>query len=106
MYINVINNHQDLGFMCLKDIEDAKQVTIILKTGVITITILINFSIFMSDRELINQSYSDKSSHERVISSISKQKLNTFENYHTANFNVYTGNVKKVILVKDKISSK
>jgi hypothetical protein len=108
MYINSINDRQDLGFMCLKDIEDGKQVTIILKTGVIyiTITILINSSLFMSDRELINQSYSDKSSHKRVISSISNQKLNTLENYHNSGLNVQTGIVKEVILVKDEISSK
>lgn len=108
MYINYINDRQDLGFMCLKDIEDEKQVTIILKTGVIyiTITILINSSLFMSDRELINQSYSDKSSHERVISSISNQKLNTLKDYHNSGLNVQTGNVKEVILVKDEISSK
>jgi len=42
----------------------------------------------MSDRELTHQSYSDKSSPERVISNISNQK-----------FNVQTGNVK------DQISS-
>ena len=108
MYINYINDRKDLGFMCLKDIENAKQVTIILKTGVIyiTITILINSSLFMSDRELINQSYSDKSYHERVISSISNQKLNTLKDYHNSGLNVQTGNVKEVILVKDEISSK
>jgi len=108
MYINYINDRQDLGFMCLRDIEDEKQVTIILKTGVIyiTITILINSSLFMSDRELINQSYSDKSSHERVISSISNQKLNTLEDYHNSGLNVQTENGKEVVLVKDEAGSK
>ena len=57
----------------------------------------------MRDRELINQSYSDKSSHERVISS---QKLNSLKDYHNSGLNVQTGNVKEVILVKDEISSK
>ena len=82
--------------MCLKDIEDGKQRTLILKTGVIyiTITIIINSSLFMSDLELINQSYSDKPSHERIISSISNQKLNTLKDYHNRGLNVQTGNVK------------
>ena len=52
-------NQKDLrlGFMCLKDIEDQKQITLILKTGVIyiTITIRIYSSLFMSDLDLINQ---------------------------------------------------
>jgi len=57
-----------IGFMCLKDIEDQKQITLILKTGVIyiTITIRIYSSLFMSDLDLINQSYSDRPSHERI----------------------------------------
>lgn len=61
--------------MCLKDIEDEKQITLILKTGVIyiTITIFVNSSLFMNDQDLIDPSYSDKPSHERVISSISNQ---------------------------------
>ena len=102
MYIGYINDRQDLGFMCLKDIEDGKQITLILKTGVIyiTITILINSSLFMSDLELINQSYSDKPSHERIISSISNQKLNTLKDYRNGGLNVRTVNVK------DDISSK
>ena len=82
--------------MCLKDIEDGKQITLILKTGVIyiTITILINSSLFMSGPELINQSYSDKPFHERIISNISNQKLNTLKDYHNRGLNVQTGNVK------------
>ncbi len=102
MYLGYIKDRQDLGFMCLKDIEDGKQITLILKTGVIyiSITILINSSLFMSDLELINQSYSDKPSHERIISSISNQKLNTLKDYHNRGLNVQTGNVK------DDISSK
>ncbi len=48
----------------------------------------------MSDLELINQSYSDKPSHERIISSISNQKLNTFKDYHNRGFTVPTGNVR------------
>lgn len=50
MYIAYIKDRQDLGFMCLKDIEGQKQITLILKTGVIYIsfTILINSSLFMS----------------------------------------------------------
>jgi hypothetical protein len=108
MYIGYIKDRQDLGFMCLKDIEDGKQITLILKTGVIyiTITILINSSLFMNDQDLINQSYSDRPSHERIISSISNQKLNTLKDYPNRGLNVQTGNVKEVILVEDKISSK
>jgi hypothetical protein len=108
MYIGYIKNRQDLGFTCLKDIEDWKQITLILKTGVIytTITIFINSSLFMSNLELTNQSYSDKSSHERIIFSISNQKLNTLKDYNNRGLNVQTGNVKEVILVEDEISSK
>lgn len=82
--------------MYLKDIEDRKQITLILKTGVIyiTITILINSSLFASDPELINQSYSDNPSYERIVSSISNQKLNTLTDYHNRGLNVQTGNVK------------
>lgn len=61
---------------------------------------------FTSNCELINQSYSDKLSHERIISSISNQKLNTLKEYTNRGFNVQTENVKDVILIKDKISSK
>ena len=45
--------------MCLKDIEDGKQMTLSLKIGIIYITITIfiniNSSSFMSNLELINQ---------------------------------------------------
>ena len=78
--------------MCVKDREDGKQIMYIIKVGVIylTITTLINPSLFMSDLELIknNQSY-----HEKIISSISNQKLNTFKDYHNRGLNVQTGNV-------------
>ena len=60
----------------------------------------------MNDQDLIDQSYSYRPSHERVISSISNQKLNILKDYHNRGLNVQTGNVKEVILVKDKISSK
>jgi len=92
--------------MCLQDIEDGKQIPLILKTGVvcITIIILINFSSLMSDPELITQSYSNKPSYERVISSISN--INTLKYYQNRGLNLQTGNVKEVILVKYEISSK
>ena len=63
--------------MCLRDIEAGKQVTVILKTGVICIAIMIfvNSSLFMNDQDVVDQSYSDRPSHERVISSISNQEL-------------------------------
>jgi hypothetical protein len=61
MYANYLNDRQDLGFRCLKDTEDAKQITVLLKTGVIyiTITIFINYSLFTNDGGLTNQSYSN-----------------------------------------------
>lgn len=102
MYIGYIKDRQDLGFMCLKDIEDQKQITLILKKGIlyISITIFINSSLFMSDLELISQSYSDKPSHEIIISSILNQKLNTLKDYHNRGLNVQIENVT------DDISSK
>ncbi|MDX5585574.1 MAG: hypothetical protein QNK20_11805 [Aureibaculum sp.] len=101
MYIGYIKNRQDLGFMCLKDIESGKQITLVIKTGVIyiTLTVFINSSLFISDRELIQNSYSDKQSHERLISSLSTQQLNTLKEYCNRGLNVQTGNVK------DEISS-
>lgn len=48
----------------------------------------------MSDQGLSSQSYSDKSSHKIIISSISNQKLNTLKNYPNRGLNVETGNVK------------
>lgn len=51
MYIGYIKDRQHLGFMCFKDIKDGKQITLIY----ITITIIINSSLFMSD--LDHQSY-------------------------------------------------
>jgi len=66
MYLGYINDRQDLDFLCFKDVEDGKQISLILKTRVIHIfistTIFIN-SRFMSDLELTNQSYSDKPIH-------------------------------------------
>jgi len=61
MYTNYLNDRQDLGFRCFKDTKDGKQVTILLKTGVIyiTITIFINYSLFINDKGLTNQSYSN-----------------------------------------------
>ena len=49
MYIGYINDRQDLGFMCLKDIEDGKQITLILKTGVIYLFMkLVKYIFFLS----------------------------------------------------------
>ena len=87
MYIGYIKDRQDLGFMCLQDIEDGKQITLILKTGVvcITITILTNSNLFVPNLELNNQSYSNKPSYEKVISS---------KDYRNLGLNVQTGNVQ------------
>lgn len=75
MYINYINDRQDLDFICLKDEEHAKQVNVIFKTGIIYI-IFINYSLFMVDKDLIKESYLTRPFHEKVISSVSNQKLN------------------------------
>jgi len=56
----------------------------------------------MNDQDLINQSYSDRPSHEII----SNKELKIPEYYHNSGLNVQTGNVKEVILVEDKISSK
>ena len=90
MYINFINDRKSLGFMCLRDVEAGKQVTVILETGVIciAITIFVNSSLFMNDPDKIDQSYSDKSSHDRI----SNQELNTFEDYPNSGIIVQTGN--------------
>ena len=93
MYIGYRLDRQDLGFMCLKDIEAGN---VVLEIGVIciTITIFVNSSLFMNDQDLTDQSYSNKPSHERVISSISNQNLNTLKDYHNRGLNVQTGNVQ------------
>lgn len=64
MFINFVSDRQALGFMCIKDIEDQKQVTKILKTGVIYITISI---LVTSDLRVSNQNKQDESSPEKVI---------------------------------------
>ena len=78
MYINSTNDHQNLGFLCLKDIEAGKQVELILKTGktYITITILLNSSLFMNDQDLTDKLYSNRLAHERVVSNMSNRSLN------------------------------
>lgn len=93
MYIGYRLDRQDLGFMCLKDIEAGN---VVLEIGVIciTITIFVNSSLFMNDQDLTDQSYSNKPSHERVISSISNRNLNTLKDYHNRGLNVQTGNVQ------------
>ena len=94
MYINYINDRKSLGFMCLKDIEAGDQVTVVLETGIIciAISISINSSLFMNDKDLVDRSYSDRRSHERVISSISNQELNTLEDSHNSGITIQTGN--------------
>lgn len=108
MHIGYIKNRQDLGFMCLKDIEDFEPITLVLKTGVIyiTITIFINSSLFTSNLELANQSYSHKLAHERVVPNILNQKFNTLKSGHNGGLNVQTGSLEEVILVEDEISEK
>lgn len=73
--------------MCLKDIEDQKQITLILKTGVIyiTIPILMNSNLFVPNLELSNQSYSNKPSYKKVISN---------KDYRNLGLNVQTENIK------------
>ncbi len=39
MYIGYLNNRQELGFLCLKDIDAGNQMRLILRTGGIYITI-------------------------------------------------------------------
>lgn len=82
MYIGYRLDRQDLGFMCLKDIEAGN---VVLEIGVIciSITIFVDSSLFMNDQDLTDQSYSNKPSNERLISSISNRGLN-----------VQTGNVQ------------
>lgn len=41
MYLGYLNDRKELGFKCLRDIEAGKQITAILETGVICITIAI-----------------------------------------------------------------
>lgn len=48
----------------------------------------------MNDQDLTDQSYSNKPSHERVISSISNRNLNTLKDYHNRGLNLQTGNVQ------------
>jgi len=101
MYIGYIKDRQDLGFMCRKDIESGK--TLIFKIGSIYIAITImNSSLFMSNFESINQSYSDKPSCERLISSISNQ--NTLKGCHNRGLNVKTENVKDYVSSIDLIT--
>ena len=88
MYINFINDRQSLGFMCLRDIETGEQVTVILVTGVISIAIFINSRLFLNDRDLVDRSYSDRPSRERI----SNQELNILEDSHTSSITVQTGN--------------
>ena len=78
MYIGYRFDRQVLGVMCLKDIEVEN---VVLEIGVIffSITIFVNSSLFMNNRDLTDQSYSNKASHERVISNISNQNLNTLD---------------------------
>lgn len=93
MYIGYRLDRQDLGFMCLKDIEAGN---VVLEIGVIciSITIFVDSSLFMNDQDLTDQSYSNKPSNERLISSISNRNLNTLKDYHNRGLNVQTGNVQ------------
>ena len=87
MYINFVNDRQDLGYLCTKDLEDAKQITLILGVVSITIIIVTDSILFVPSRDLINQSYSNKPSYEKVISS---------KGYRNLGFNIQTGNVRDV----------
>ena len=88
MYINYINDRKSLGFMCLRDIEAGEQVTAILGTGVICIAICVNSSLFLNDQDLVDQSYSDRPSRDRI----SNQELNILEDSHNSGITVQTGN--------------
>jgi hypothetical protein len=86
IYINYIQDRQDLGFLCVRDIEDGNQITIIFKKGIFSITIIILTNFTLPNQELntqsysiINQSYSNKSCCTRLISS---------KNYHNLGLNV------------------
>ena len=87
MYIGFLNDRKSLGFMCLKDMEAGKQVTVILGTGVICIVIIVNSSLFMNDPDKIDQSYSDRPFHNRI----SNQELNTLEDYPNSGRSIETG---------------
>jgi len=107
MYLNYLRDRQDLNFGCLKDLEDGKQATLIVKTGVIYIPFSINLFVnsrFISDLELTNHSYSDKPYQERVVSSNLNQKLKILEDYHNRGLNVQTRNVKDYISSKHLIN--
>ena len=84
MYINFINDRKSLGFMCLRDVEAGKQPGIIC----IAITIFVNSSLFMNDPDKMDQSYSDRPSHERI----SNQEFNSLDGSHNSGKIIQTGN--------------
>jgi len=88
MYINFLNDRKDLGFMCLRDKEAGDQVTVILVTGVICITICLNSSWFVNDQDLVDRSYSNRPSRERI----SNQELNSLDGSHSSGKIIQTGN--------------
>jgi len=111
MYINFINDRKDLGFMCLRDKEAVDQVTVILGTGVICIRIYLNSIWFVNDQDLVDRSYSNRPSRERI----SNQELNSLDVSHNSGKIIQTGNgtilefhsatssndMDEIILVKD-----
>lgn len=82
MYINFINDRKSLGFMCLRDVEAGKQVTVILEPRIIciAITIFVNSRLFMNDPDKMDQSYLDRPSHERI----SNQEFNSLDGSHNS----------------------
>ncbi len=88
MYISYIRDRQDLGFMCLRDKEAGDQVTVILVTGFICITIYLNSIWFVNDQDLVDRSYSNRPSRERI----SNQELNSLYGSHNSGKIIQTGN--------------
>ena len=88
MYINFIHDRKDLGFMCLRDKEAGDQVTVILVTGVICIRIYLNSIWFVNDQDLVDRSYSNRPSRERI----SNQELNSLDVSHNSGKIIQTGN--------------
>jgi len=88
MYINFINDRKDLGFMCLRDKEAGDQVTVILLTGVICIRIYLYSIGFVNDQDLVDRSYSNRPSRERI----SNQELNSLDVSHNSGKIIQTGN--------------
>ena len=95
MYICYLKDRQDLGFLCAIYIKNGKRITLIFGFVSITIVIVTNSVLFVPSRDLINQSYSNKPSYEKVISR---------KGYRNLGFNIQTGNVQDDVSSMDLIN--